>query len=333
MLQNYWYIACPSSALSIRPRGSRVLDHDLVLFRDASGSPGALRDRCCHRGVRLSLGRVASGTLECRYHGWRYNRMGQCVHIPSLLKEERIPEGAQVEAYPCHERDGYVWVWIGQANGAITSHPPISGFDERHWWQGSVRMRCASLMGIENNLDWCHPYFVHRWLHGQFFRTRFRGFQVECYEIRVTDSGLVVFAPPTSNESQPIPSNPIVSLTFQLPDRVTVTFNQRFRQVIVMHFVPTGETSCRLEWLATRILPLGRHLRWTAREPIIFAQDRRLLESAQPEYERTGGSFERSVAADTATSMVRRIFALAAKGQWDEDALRVPGRRIVKLLA
>jgi NADPH:quinone reductase-like Zn-dependent oxidoreductase len=23
----------------------------------------------------------------------------------------------------------------------------------------------------------CHPYFVHRWRHGQFFATRFRGFQ------------------------------------------------------------------------------------------------------------------------------------------------------------
>src|SRR5271166_1901893 len=32
------------------------------------------------------------------------------------------------------------------------------------------------------------------------------------------------------------------------------------------HFVPTGETTCRLEWLATRVLPLGPRLRWTARE-------------------------------------------------------------------
>jgi phenylpropionate dioxygenase-like ring-hydroxylating dioxygenase large terminal subunit len=333
MLRNYWYIACPSSRLSIRPAASQVFDHNLVLFRDTSGSPGALRDRCCHRGVRLSLGRVTSGSLECRYHGWRYNCTGQCVHIPSLLQDERIPEGAEVESYLCYEQDGYVWIWMGETNGAINPPPRISGFDERRWWQGSVPMKCASLMGIENNLDWCHPNFVHRWLHGQFFRTRFRGFRVQCYEVRITESGLVVFAPATSNESQQIPSNPLVSLSFQLPDRVTVTFSGRFRQVIVMHFVPTGETTCRLEWLATRILPFGPHLRWTVREPTIFAQDRRLLESAQPEYERTGGNFERSVAADTATLMVRRIIALVAKGQWGHGALGMPARRIVKLRA
>jgi hypothetical protein len=188
-------------------------------------------------------------------------------------------------------------------------------------------------MGIENNLDWCHPTFVHRWRHGQFFATSIRGFRVQRYEVRIAESGLVVFAPPTQKDSEPVPHDPIVSLAFQLPDRVTIVFGGRLRQVIVMHFVPTGDATCRLEWLAARILPFGPRLRWTAREPTIFTQDRRLLESAQPEYERTGGSFERSVAADTATLMVRRIAALAAEGQWPEGAARMPPRRIVKLRA
>jgi hypothetical protein len=81
------------------------------------------------------------------------------------------------------------------------------------------------------------------------------------------------------------------------------------------------------------MLPLGLRLRWTAREPTIFAQDRRLLETAQPEYERTGGRFEQSVAADTSTLMVRRIFALAAKGRWNQGNPIMPARRVVKLRA
>jgi hypothetical protein len=188
-------------------------------------------------------------------------------------------------------------------------------------------------MGIENNLDWCHPYFVHRWRHSQFFATRFRGFREQCYEVRITAGGLVIFAPATSDEDQPIPSDPYLSLSFDLPDRVTVAFGRRYRQIIVMHFVPTGETTCRLEWLATRMLPLGLQLRWTAREPTIFAQDRRLLETAQLEFERTGGRFEQSVPADTSTLMVRRILALAAKGQWNQGNPIIPARRVVKLRA
>ncbi len=29
-------------------------------------------------------------------------------------------------------------------------------------------MGCDAMNLIENNLDWCHPYFTHRWTHGQF---------------------------------------------------------------------------------------------------------------------------------------------------------------------
>jgi phenylpropionate dioxygenase-like ring-hydroxylating dioxygenase large terminal subunit len=331
MLRNYWYIACASSRLGREPHASRVLDEDLVLFRDASGSPAALRNRCCHRGVPLSLGNVLNGTLECGYHGWRYDRTGQCVHIPSLLTEDAVPDGASVESYPCREQEGYVWVWVGDPDLATTQPLQITGFGDRRWWQGSVPMQCAALMGIENNLDSCHPYFVHRWRHGRYFATRFRGFREQCFEVRGTKHGLVVFAPATSDDRQQIPASPTVSLSFSLPDRVTVEFSRPFRYVVVMHFVSTGRTTCRLEWLATRMMPFGPRLRWTAWEPTIFAQDRRLLEGAQPHYERAGASFERSVAADTATLMVRRIVALAAEGRWNQGGESRPVRRLVRL--
>jgi phenylpropionate dioxygenase-like ring-hydroxylating dioxygenase large terminal subunit len=333
MNRNHWYIACASSQLRAAPRASRILDYDLVLFRDASGCPGALLDRCCHRGVRLSLGSIVGGALACRYHGWQYERGGKCIHIPSLQAADRIPEGVQIDSYPCCEQDGYVWVWAGEPCLATNPPPLIPGFSERRWRQGSVPMRCSALRGIENNLDWCHPYFAHPWRHGQFFATRFRGFREQCYEVRTTDHGMVVFAPATSDEQQPMPADAFVLLRFDFPDRVTATFGRRFKQVIVMHFVPTGDNTCRLEWLATRLLPFRPHLRWTPREPEIFAQDRRLLESAEPAYERTGGGFERSVAADTSTLMVRRIVGLAANGRWNRDDPSIPQRRIVRLRA
>lgn len=332
MLRHYWYIACASARLGAVPRAVRVLDADLVLFRDASGAPGAVRDRCCHRGVRLSLGRVVEGSLACRYHGWRYEGSGRCVHIPSLAAGDAIPDSARVDGYPCREQQGYVWVWLGEPAGVSDLPPPIAGFDVRHWWQGSIMMQCPALMGIENNLDWCHPYFAHPWRHGQFFATRLRGFREQCFEVRTTETGLIVFAPTTTDAQEPIPDEPEVVLRFDLPDRVTVVFGRRFHQAIVLHFVPTGDASCRLEWLATRLVPFGRKLRWTAREPVIFAQDRRLLESI-----RTSSGARRdtelSVSADFATLLARRIMALAGEGRWcpGEPSLQV--RRVVRVRA
>src|SRR6185437_12448983 len=106
MLKNYWYIACASSQLDGTPKAARVCDEEIVLFRDKEGKPHALLDRCCHRGVRLSRGRVCgNGNIACGYHGWEFDRSGTCVHIPSLLEDQRIPKGFGVPSYPCVEQD------------------------------------------------------------------------------------------------------------------------------------------------------------------------------------------------------------------------------------
>ena len=78
MLCNFWYIACAASRLGSTPLATRVLDQELVLFRDDAGKPHALLNRCCHRGVQLSLGKVVNGAIACRYHGWRYDGSGRC---------------------------------------------------------------------------------------------------------------------------------------------------------------------------------------------------------------------------------------------------------------
>lgn len=48
---------------------------------------------CCGRGrsVMLSEGRVeADGTLQCAYHGWRFNGEGQCTTIPQTAEEDEL---------------------------------------------------------------------------------------------------------------------------------------------------------------------------------------------------------------------------------------------------
>ena len=292
-----------------------------------------LIDRCCHRGARLSLGTVTDGHLACGYHGWRYDRSGKCVHIPSLTRRQDIPKGYEVKSFRCLERDGYVWVWMGAPTSEYQPLPGISEFQRYRWRQGSMNINCDAMNLIENNLDWCHPYFTHRWTHGQFFSTRLRGFREQSYEMRLMETGLIVFAPVTSSESEPIPQCPVVSLRFELPDRVRVEFRKPFQMIIWMHFVPTGPYSCRLEWMMTRLFPVGRRTTWTNHQPRIFVQDKTIVESAQCWYNIEGHGFERSVEADAATLMARRIVELAARNEWQRAHTQLPQRRVVHVRA
>jgi phenylpropionate dioxygenase-like ring-hydroxylating dioxygenase large terminal subunit len=114
-LWDFWYPALRSTEV----RGNRLatamlLEVPLVLGRNSEGKAFAMRDSCPHRGIPLSYGRFDGKTLECSYHGWKFEACsGQCVEIPSLtsqdkLKVERIFAGH----YPCEERDGYFWVYM-----------------------------------------------------------------------------------------------------------------------------------------------------------------------------------------------------------------------------
>lgn len=332
MLCNYWYIACAATQLGADPRAAEVLDQELVLFRGRHGAVHTLLDRCCHRGTRLSLGEVMEETLACRYHGWRYDGTGRCVHIPSLIVGQRIPKGCDVPAFPCREQDGYIWVWMGGPGTHLTPLPGIPDFQQYGWLQGSIVYRCEALRVIENNLDWCHAAFVHPGSHPHYTFVKEHGFTRTAYEMRLHAQGLVVFAPPTASEDAPIPETPMVMIRFDLPNRVRVDM-PRAGLIIFIHVVPTGVNTCQVEWLMHEA-SMGRSgVTWTDEEPEVFAQDRCILESAQPWYDRDRRDFERSVEADACTLLVRRIVALAEQGRWEEKRSSLPQRRIVPVRA
>src|SRR5688500_4550301 len=82
--RRWWYPACRSSDLGRTPVAISLMDTPLVVFRGADG-PAVFVDRCPHRNYPLSQGRItADGTLECGYHGWRFDNCGTCVAVPGL---------------------------------------------------------------------------------------------------------------------------------------------------------------------------------------------------------------------------------------------------------
>lgn len=329
--RNFWYVAMPSSRLGGKPVACSLLEQDLVLFRDRNSQPHALLDRCAHRGVRLSLGSVVDGTLRCRYHGWRFGGDGRCVQIPSLPSDVSIRANVGVPAFRCLEQDGYVWVWIGAEPPQPDTPSTIAHFHRYRWKQGTMLFACSFVSAIENSLDWCHAAFTHPWTHPHWFASKLHGIRDQPYECRVTEHGLVVFAPVTKDAAAAVPAGAL-KIDFTLPDRIAFCVGSD-DPLIVLRFVPVNPAACRLEWLARRTLPLGPRIRWSHRTPTVFAQDRKVLESAQEWYDRGDPNFERSVEADAASLLVRRVIALAAEGRWEASRRHLHQRRIVNVRA
>ena len=57
-LRNYWYVAATDAEISRKPLGRMILGDPIVLFRAEDGTPVAFEDRCPHRQLPLSMGKL-----------------------------------------------------------------------------------------------------------------------------------------------------------------------------------------------------------------------------------------------------------------------------------
>lgn len=113
-LRNFWYPIIQSHEVPAdRPVSVTSLGEDLVVYRDAQGKPNVLFDRCPHRYVKLSVGRVLDGELQCAYHGLRFNGAGRCTLIPWETENPDLQKKFALRAYPAAEIGGLVWAYIG----------------------------------------------------------------------------------------------------------------------------------------------------------------------------------------------------------------------------
>lgn len=158
--REHWYVAARSRDVGVRLVARTLFDEPLVLFRGEGGRPAALLDRCPHRNLALSRGRCVDGTVECAYHGWRFDGRGSCALIPSLAA---VPGRIGVPARPTAERDGFVWVWMGQGD-AVGEPRPFPHLGERGFSTFVMvnRFEAGPHACLENFLDCPHTNFVHR---------------------------------------------------------------------------------------------------------------------------------------------------------------------------
>jgi len=169
-LWDFWYPALRSSQIRGRNLATAMLlEVPLVLGRTSDGRAFAMRDACPHRGIPLSYGRFDGQSVECSYHGWRFDGCsGRCVEIPSLTSQDKLRvERIFAGHYPCEERDGYVWVYMS-APGTRTAEktaaaPALGTFSEKY---KITHLECELPSHIDHGIiglmDPAHGPFVHQ---------------------------------------------------------------------------------------------------------------------------------------------------------------------------
>jgi hypothetical protein len=50
-----------------------ILEEPVLLYKSETGKVVALKDRCCHRGAPLHLGRREGDCVRCMYHGLKFD--------------------------------------------------------------------------------------------------------------------------------------------------------------------------------------------------------------------------------------------------------------------
>lgn len=177
---DHWYVLAMSTELKDKPLVRTLYDTPIVLFRGKDGAVGALLDRCPHRNVPLSMGQVlGDSTLECPYHGWRFDRRGGCTHIPSLCEEARAKDSPSWRATAFAVREIAGWIWVYARPGVEPHEEPVAfaHFADQRYTHVYQRTEAEGtvLATAENALDVPHTQFLHKGL----FRTDSRGITIE----------------------------------------------------------------------------------------------------------------------------------------------------------
>lgn len=155
-----WHPVALAADVKRKPLPRWLMGTPVVVFAGTSG-PVVLVDRCPHRAMPLSLGRVADGAIECPYHGWRFAKGGVCVSVPG---SDDLPANS-ARALPVIVRAGLVWTSLADEPAPFPALPPEmdDATLDTFWWAVSPA-EARLLDAIENHLDPAHPHFLHPWI-------------------------------------------------------------------------------------------------------------------------------------------------------------------------
>lgn len=166
-------VAWPAEITHEKPLARTVMGDDLVLFRTSSGDAVALEDRCAHRLAPLSAGRIEHDGIRCMYHGVKFSPQGRCIHVPA---QDHVNPDMCVRHYPVVQRDGFVWIWMGDPDKADSSAVVPAQWHSDPGWAAScgyLHVNAHMSLVADNLLDFGHLPFVHESTVGSVAQANF----------------------------------------------------------------------------------------------------------------------------------------------------------------
>jgi phenylpropionate dioxygenase-like ring-hydroxylating dioxygenase large terminal subunit len=162
-LENAWYVAAQSTQIDDQLLALKILDENLVFYRDSNNKVVALEDACPHRKMPLSMGQRVGDAIQCGYHGLTFDARGKCINAPT---QDKIPGNAIVRSYPVVEKYHLVWIWMGIPDLANESTLlQLDDYDNETWGLtdgGMLECQCHYLYLLDNLLDPSHVAWVHK---------------------------------------------------------------------------------------------------------------------------------------------------------------------------
>jgi len=166
MLRRYWIPALLSEEIPLPdcpPVRVRLLDEDLLAFRDSKGRIGLLDEYCSHRRASLFYGRNEECGLRCVYHGWKYDIEGNVLETPAEPPDSNLKHKVHHTAYSCREASGVIFTYMGPKD----KMPLFPNFDwlmvpPDHVVVDKFFIECNYLQSLEGDCDIAHAAYLHR---------------------------------------------------------------------------------------------------------------------------------------------------------------------------
>ncbi|CAI8723329.1 Toluene-4-sulfonate monooxygenase system iron-sulfur subunit TsaM1 [Pseudomonas sp. IT-P100] len=162
-LLNAWYPAAWDYEIEkekLFPR--KLLNQNILFFRNLEGIAQGVSDRCPHRFAPLHMGHLVGDSVRCAYHGLEFNGKGECVHNPH--GDGKIPKAAKIKGYKLVERYGIVWIWMGAEERANPDDIPIFeelNTDDYYIGRDYLHARANYVLETDNIMDLSHIEYLH----------------------------------------------------------------------------------------------------------------------------------------------------------------------------
>ncbi len=260
-LKDLWYFVATSAEVKPGAHFRReVLSEPVLIGRGADGAAFALRDICPHRAVPLSAGRqietAGRVTVECPYHGWRFDTEGVCRLMPSLVEGQPYDSTkVRVRRFPVHEVNGMIFAYFAadaRSEAAPAAPPPDFGpLGARPKFVVERTFAAHMDDAVVGLMDPAHVPFVHtQW----WWRPPSAGFRIKEKAFEPRERGWAIARHAPSGNSLAYRAlfggKVTTEIVFKIPGyRWEVVENDKARLLTLTCLTPENEQSTRITQL------------------------------------------------------------------------------------